>query len=351
MAFFADRDWLIEIVIGVVLLIIANYGLKGLVKLLRKKAHPDKHDWREKIGRVVYLPVDVIFWILGVAYVIGGIAHHLGFGDMVAYLPAFRDVAIFVCLAWLLFRWKIEAQHHLTRDHGASRHPLDPGVVRVIGKLGSIVIVVITAILILQRLGVDIVPLVAFGGIGAAAVGFAGKDVIANFFGGLMLYITRPFFEGEQIMLPDRDIEGTVEEIGWYLTCIRNKDKRPVYLPNAFFSTMLVINYSRMSHRRIRDTIALSYDDVSKVDSIALQIRRFLTEHPGIDATLPIQVHLDRFNAYSVDLLIEVYTDPFPIPENYYALRQEVLLAIYDLVVAAGAKMPFPTTSIELHTL
>ena len=80
-----------------------------------------------------------------------------------------------------------------------------------------------------------IAPLLAFGSIGAASLGFAGKDVIANFCSGLMLHITRPFVIGDEIMLPEKNLEGNIEEIGWFKTSIRDKEKRAVYLPNNFF--------------------------------------------------------------------------------------------------------------------
>jgi len=116
---------------------------------------------------------------------------------------------------------------------------IDKPSIDFLGKILTIIIVFISFLMILQIVGGDIMPLVAFGGIGAAAIGFAAKDVIANFFGGLMLFITRPFVNGDLIEMPSNNIIGHIETIGWYNTCIRELSKMAVYVPNSSFSTAL----------------------------------------------------------------------------------------------------------------
>ena len=55
--------------------------------------------------------------------------------------------------------------------------------------------------------------------------------MISNFFGGFMIYVTHSFGIGDWINLPDHNVEGYVEEIGWYTTRIRTFEKRPIYVP------------------------------------------------------------------------------------------------------------------------
>ena len=100
-----------------------------------------------------------------------------------------------------------------------------------LAKLGYIVVGITGLLTLLQTLGLSISGLMAFGGMGGIAVGFAAKDILANFFGGLFIYTDRPFSVGDWIRSPDRDIEGTVEKIGWRVTRIRTFDKRPLYIP------------------------------------------------------------------------------------------------------------------------
>ena len=90
----------------------------------------------------------------------------------------------------------------------------------------------------MQTLGFSVSGVMAFGGIGGIAIGFAAKDLLANFFGALTIYLDRPFSEGDWIRSPDREIEGIVENIGWRLTVIRSFDKRPIYVPNSVFASI-----------------------------------------------------------------------------------------------------------------
>ena len=81
---------------------------------------------------------------------------------------------------------------------------------------------------------------------GGIAVGFAARDLLANFLGGLSIFMDRPFAVGDWIRSPDREIEGTVEDVGWRVTRIRTFDQRPLYVPNSVFSTVALENPSRL---------------------------------------------------------------------------------------------------------
>jgi len=183
--------------------------------------------------------------------------------------------------------------------------------------------------------------------IGGIIVGFAAKDLLANFFGGLMIYLDRPFTEGDWIRSPDREIEGTVEYIGWRLTRIRTFDQRPLYIPNSAFANIAVENPSRMSHRRINEAIGVRYDDIGAVPAIVDNVKRMLREHPAIDAEKTLIVNLNEFSASSVDILIYAYTGTTDWSE-FHAVKQSVLMKVHEIVAAHGAEIAFPTTTVHL---
>lgn len=215
----------------------------------------------------------------------------------------------------------------------------------VTGKISSIVIIAIALMIILEVWGLNIAPLLAFGGIGAAAIGFAGKDVIANFCSGLMLNINRPFMVGDFISLPSQNTEGHIEEIGWYLTTLRDKEKRPVYLPNAIFSQAQVINASRMTHRRIEEKIMLRLEDFGRVPQIVSSLKEIVSGHPDIDTHLPVLVFVNGFGQGSIDLCLDIYTLQTRY-EKYLAVKHEILISIYKELIDAGAEMAIPTFAI-----
>jgi MscS family membrane protein len=206
----------------------------------------------------------------------------------------------------------------------------------------------ITASLVaLQTLGFSISGVLAFGGVGGIAVGFAAKDLLANFFGGLMVYLDRPFSVGDWIRSPDRNIEGTVEEIGWRLTMIRTFDKRPLYVPNATFTSIAVENPSRMLNRRIYETIGIRYDDADKMEGIVREVEQMLRDHPEIDTNQTLMVNFNKFAASSLDFFIYTFTRT-TVWTEYHKIKQDVLLKINAIITKHGAEIAFPTSTIHL---
>lgn len=337
----ADSMWFFEIMIGIVALIAVNYLFRRLVKYFRQRSISTSDHWGEKIDHIFFLPFQILLWILGLTLVIEILGRRFDFSFFEAYIEAFRSTGLVFCLAWIVMRWKNEALRAFLHTDIAQRKT-DLGFVQVIGKILSAVVVIISIMIILQIWGLDIAPLIAFGGIGAAAVGFAAKDVLANFFGGMMLHINRPFMTGDFVIVTKEGVEGYVEEIGWNLTTIRDKEKRPVYLPNALFSNVLVINSSRMTHRRIELKLPIRYDDFSKIPLLTQNVGKAISKHPDIDTHLPVLVLFNDFNEYSLDLIVDVYTLKTRY-DQYLRTRHEILLLIYDELKQTGAEMPFPT--------
>ena len=178
-------------------------------------------------------------------------------------VPTVRTVGIIACITWFLSRFIDNVQASVLRLRQTRGEPVDKTTVDAIAKLLRISVIITSVLVALQTLGISISGVLAFGGIGGIAVGFAAKDLLANFFGGLMIYLDRPFSVGDWVRSPDKQIEGTVEEIGWRLTRIRTFDQRPLYVPNAIFTQIAVENPSRMTHRRIYETLGVRYDDMA----------------------------------------------------------------------------------------
>lgn len=340
-----DRLWFFEIIIGILVLVAVNFFFKKLVKHVRHRSLSVSHDWKEKIDQVLFLPFQILLWILGGALVIEILGKRLDFSFFDNYINAFRSTGFVLCVAWVLLRWKSvvlkdflnKALHH---------RKVDAGFVYVAGKILSIVIVAISLMIVLQIWGLNIAPLIAFGGIGAAAIGFASKDVIANFCSGLMLHINRPFMIGDSIYLPERGLEGNIEEIGWSLTTVRDKEKRPVYLPNSIFSHAQVINISRMTHRRIEEKVGVRYEDFPRIPELVDKLKTAIADHPDIDSHLPVLVVLNGFKQCTLELYIDVYTLQTRY-EKYLMVKHEILMLVHKEIIEAGAEMAVPMLSIQ----
>jgi MscS family membrane protein len=208
--------------------------------------------------------------------------------------------------------------------------------------------VVMSAILVgMQTLGFSISGVLAAGGIGGLAVGFAAKDLLANLLGGVILFFDRPFVIGDWIRSPDREIEGTVEDIGWRQTRIRTFDKRPLYVPNGSFLSMTIENPSRMTHRRIRETIGIRYDDVHKMGAITVAVRQMLVDHPEIDESQTLMVNFNAFAPSSVDFFVYTFTHTTSWTK-FHTIKQDVLLKIAAIIEKHGAEIAFPTSTLHI---
>ena len=218
----------------------------------------------------------------------------------------------------------------------------------IVVRILKILVVVITALIIMQEIGLSISGLLAFGGVGGLIVGLAAKDLLSNFFGGMMIFFDRPFRVGEFIKSPDRNIEGIVEKIGWRLTVVRTFSKNVLYIPNTAFSSIIVENATRMSNRRINETIGIRYDDLNKITDIIQDVNNILESNPDIDQTQKAKVYFKSFSASSCDFFIYAFTKTKDW-EEFLRIKQDVLLKVAEIIEKHNAEIAYPTTTVFIN--
>lgn len=219
---------------------------------------------------------------------------------------------------------------------------------RILSRFIKITLIVVIILLYGEHFGMSLSGLLTFGGIGGIAVGMAGKDILSNFFSGIMLYFDRPFSIGDWVRSPDRNIEGTVAEIGWRMTKITTFDHRPLYVPNSVFSSISVENPGRMSNRRINTVVGLRYEDASKVGTIVNAIRQMLQTHADIDQQQTLLVYFNGFGDSSLNIMVYCFTRT-TVWEEWLAVQQQVYLNIIDIVQSHGADFAFPSQTLYLN--
>jgi len=224
----------------------------------------------------------------------------------------------------------------------------DETTVQAIAKVARLLFIMMGVLSVMQTLGLSLSGLLTFGGVGGLIVGLAAKDLLSNFFGGLMIYFDRPFKVGDWIRSPDRQIEGTVERIGWRMTIIRTFDKRPLYVPNSVFSSIVVENPSRMKNRRIYETIGLRYEDAEKVDKIIREVKSMLESHPEIDSSQTLIVNFNAFAPSSLDFFIYTFTKTVNWV-HFHEVKQDVLLKVMDIIHQHDADVAFPTQTLKVE--
>ena len=214
-------------------------------------------------------------------------------------------------------------------------------------RIFKIIVIIITALTLMQEFGLSISGLLAFGGVGGLVIGLAAKDLLSNFFGGLMIFLDRPFKVGEFIKSPDRNIEGIVESIGWRLTVVRTFSKNVLYIPNSAFANIVVENATRMTNRRINQIIGLRYDDLDKIPKIVDDVRIYLESHNDIDQSNKPTVYFQSFSASSCDFFIRAFTKTKDWRE-FLKTKEQVLYKVSEIINNHNAAIAFPTMTIEM---
>ena len=337
--------WVLELFIVVFAVLLAGYLVNLLVDRFSLKAKETLTVWDDALIEACRKPIVWLIWILGLNFAAGIAAKKIESDWLLIIEPVNRLAVIFLG-ALFLNNFIKRAESNLIDPKFTSK-PMDPTTVRAVARLLRAAILITSFLIAMQLFGYSVSGLLAFGGIGGIAVGFAAKDLLANFFGGLMIYLDRPFAVGDWVRSPDQEIEGTVEDIGWRLTRIRTFDKRPLYIPNCVFANISVENPSRMSHRRIFETIGIRYSDIDKMDQIVHKVRSMLQSHRNIDSSETLIVNFNQFSSSSIDFFVYTFTETTDWID-FHQVKQEILLNISDIIISEGAEVAFPTTTIDL---
>ena len=342
---FGEHTFIFEVFIVVFITLLFDFIWRRIYKKIDKQLQRTKNEWDDAIVFAIATPITLLIWGIGSWIIINYLFEIVLKGEI-------RDVFIVVLVSWSIVRFIRKAEENLIESSvdAEKDKKVDKSTIEAISKLLRVSVSITTLLLILQNLGISISAVLAFGGIGGIAIGFAAKDLLANFFGGLIIYLDRPFSVGDWIRSSDREIEGTVEFIGWRQTRIRTFDKRPLYVPNAVFNSITVENPSRMTRRRIYETFGIRYDDISQTKQIVEEVKQMLIEHPEIDSSLTMIVNLNAFNDSSVDFFVYTFTKTTDWIK-FHQIKQDILLKIADVIESNNAEMAYPTQRLQLEDI
>jgi MscS family membrane protein len=342
------HGWIGEVFLVVLATAILHYVAKLAMDRIARGLTQTNNLYDDALLDAIRRPLGWAIWILGVCWA-AELAAGTDTDTIFSYVPVVREVAVVLLLVWFAIRFIRFVESHVS-DQGYRDDPVDPTTASAVGKLVRASIIITGVLTVMQTLGFSVSGVLAFGGIGGIAIGFASRDLLANFFGALMIFLDRPFSVGDWIRSPDKSIEGTVEEIGWRLTRIRTFDQRPLYVPNSVFSSIAVENPSRMLNRRIYETIGVRYDDAAVLKQIVAEVEAMLKSHDAIDLDRTLMVNFVSFGPSSLDFFVYAFTKT-TVWTEFHAIKQDVLFKINGIIEAAGAEIAYPTQTLHLSDL
>ncbi len=199
---------------------------------------------------------------------------------------------------------------------------------------------VVTVMIILDRLGVNLAPIIAGLGVTGFILGFAFQETIGNFLAGAMIAINAPFRIGDYIEVGG--LSGSVKDMDFMSVTLATPDNKRVVMANKLIWGHAIVNYSYTETRRIEMGVSIAYDaDVAKAKDL---IRSILGSYPEILEEPKPVVEVMKLGDSSVDLVVRPWTAPGDYWSVYFRFQQEVL----ETFRKEGIEIPFP--QLDIHT-
>ena len=213
----------------------------------------------------------------------------------------------------------------------------------VFSNIWTLSVLVGSAGTLLWLWGIEITPLLGAAGVAGIAVGFAAKDTVANFFGGIALYFDDTYKLGDYIVLDD-ETAGTVIKVGVRSTTLLTRDEVMVTVPNAALNAAKVTNESApQRRRRIRVPIGVAYGtDIDAFEELAVDVA--LAESLVLDSPKPRA----RFRSFGDSALQYELLCWVTNPTRRRRAQHELNRSLYKALNAAGIEIPYPKRDVTV---
>ena len=240
---------------------------------------------------------------------------------------------IIIVVGVLVGRWAGRAM-----ARGLRKFDLEPPVRDLLVRIANILIFGLFAIMALQNLGVELLPLIAGIGVAGAGIALAMQGVLSNVVAGLTIIFTRPFRIGEYIAIVG--VEGTVESMGLFKTTLNHPDLSRVVIPNRKIVGEILHNYG--SIRQLNIAVGVSYD--TNLNKALATVREILQSNPRTlkDPAAPIGVSV------LADSSIQLAVKPWTTVADFGPAGSEINMAIVEAFRSKNIVIPFPQQEVRM---
>lgn len=220
---------------------------------------------------------------------------------------------------------------------------VEDSMLKFILKAIRAVIYIIAGFMIITDLGFNLNGLVAGLGIGSVVITLAAQDTAKNLFGGLVIFLDKPFVVGDWIEV--EKYEGTVEDITFRSTRVRTFENSVVNIPNSVIANDSIINWSRIEKRRNKVNLCLDLDTpLAKVQTVQKRIKDLLIQHDDvIDET--IIVRFDNITDNGINLLVCSYTNSIDYT-SYLEEKEKINFKIMQILREENVELAYDTKTI-----
>ena len=232
-------------------------------------------------------------------------------------------------------------------DRITTKRKVDISVANFLSDILKWTLRIMLFLMVISKLGINTTSFIAVLGAAGLAVGMALQGSLANFAGGILIIIFKPFKVGDYITA--QDISGTVREISIFTTKLTTTTNQVAVIPNGALSNGKVINFSTLPHRREMMDIEIDYsDDIKKAKDVILALAM---DHPKIikdESIQPMpQIMVTQLGSSGIILNLRYWTDL----GDFWEVRFHMLESIKNALDVEGISIPYPQQDIRIKEL
>ncbi|GBE30766.1 MAG TPA: mechanosensitive ion channel [Bacteroidetes bacterium] len=227
---------------------------------------------------------------------------------------------------------------------GLDARQMDPSLGRFLASVIGVLLKLTLLVMVASMVGIQTTSLVALVGAAGLAVGLALQGTLANFAGGVLILMFKPFKVGDWI--DAQGYSGTVNEIQIFQTVLKTPDNKTIIIPNGSLSNGNITNYSSEPLRRVDFNFGIGYgDDISKAKEVLLKIanadKRVLQDPSAPFAG--VKEHGDS----AVVITLRVWVDA----GDYWGLYYDFMETVKVTFDAEGISIPYPQQDVHMHNV
>lgn len=212
-------------------------------------------------------------------------------------------------------------------------------------KVARVVIYAIAGFLVITEFGFDLSGLVTGLGISGVIITLAAQDTAKNLFGGLVIFLDKPFIVGDWIEMGS--FEGTVEDITFRSTRIRTFENALVNIPNSVIAGASIINWSKMEKRRYRTNLSIKKNTpLDKLEKFKTRVEDMLQSRDAIYDD-SIIVKFDNIKENGLNILICSYTDSVDY-NTYLNEVEDINYKIMKILKEENIELAYNTVSVDM---
>ena len=219
-----------------------------------------------------------------------------------------------------------------------SHRDLEPPLRLLLARVAWALCFTVFALMALQNLGVELLPLIAGLGVVGAGVALATQGVLSNLVAGLTIIFSKPFRVGEYIAIAG--VEGVVESISLFNTTLGHVDRSRVVVPNRKVVGEILHNYGRI--RQVEIGVGVAYE--SDLGVVVDLIRGVLSANPRVLQDPQPVVQPMQFGDSSISIAVK----PWVAVQDQVAATGEIYAAVLATLRARGIVMPLPQREVRL---